>query len=66
MTQSVAPSREAALISVADAAKALCISTRFLRLLGSRGQVRIVRLGRRTLIPRDEIQRLAAATDTAK
>jgi excisionase family DNA binding protein len=48
------------LLSVDQAAHALGVSARFVRMLGARGQIRIVRLGRRTLVPSEELQRLAS------
>jgi excisionase family DNA binding protein len=48
------------LLSVDQAAHALGVSARFVRMLGVRGQIRIVRLGRRTLVPWEELQRLAS------
>jgi excisionase family DNA binding protein len=45
--------------SVDETAHALHISGRHLRDLISRGQVRAVRLGRRVLVPREELERVA-------
>jgi excisionase family DNA binding protein len=47
------------LLSVDETAHALHISGRHLRDLISRGHVRAVRLGRRVLVPREELDRLA-------
>jgi excisionase family DNA binding protein len=51
---------EPRLLSVDQTAHALGVSARFVRLLGARQEIRIVRLGRRTLVPADEVQRLAS------
>lgn len=56
------PSPEVAvrlLLSIDDSAHSLNISGRHLRDLISRGQVRAVRIGRRVLIPRQELERVA-------
>ena len=55
-TLSLSPPR---LVGVLEAARALSISTRHLRALVARHQVRAVRLGRRLLIPIAELERLA-------
>jgi len=47
------------LLSVEETAHALHISGRHLRDLISRGHVRAVRLGRRVLVPREELERVA-------
>ena len=49
------------LLSVDETAQALGVCSRHLRTLIVRGQVRSVRLGRRVLVPREEIDRLATA-----
>lgn len=48
------------LISLAECARMLGVSTRFVRILANRNQLRLVRLGRRALVPRAEIDRLVA------
>jgi excisionase family DNA binding protein len=48
----------ARLVSTSAAARTLGISERYLRGLAARGHLRIVRLGRRVLVPRDELDRL--------
>lgn len=48
------------LISTSAAARALGISERHLRGLTERGRLRIVRLGRRVLVPIAEVERLVA------
>jgi len=45
--------------SIDDTAHTLGISSRHLRDLVSQGKVRAVRLGRRVLVPRDELDRVA-------
>jgi excisionase family DNA binding protein len=47
------------LLSIDEAAHMLHISDRFLRDLIKRGAVRGIRLGRRVLVPREELERLA-------
>jgi len=47
------------LLSVAEAAQSLGVSARFIRRLVNAGQVQVVRLGRRTLLHVDEVERLA-------
>lgn len=47
------------LMSLPQAARALGVSDRFLRMLEQRGQLRLTRLGRRVLVPIDEVERLA-------
>jgi excisionase family DNA binding protein len=54
------------LLSVDQAAHALGVSARFVRMLGARRQIRIVRLGRRTLVPSEELQRLALEGASAR
>jgi excisionase family DNA binding protein len=54
------PATAPRLVSLTDAARELGVSDRFLRILEARGQVRFTRLGRRVLVPVDEIERLAA------
>jgi hypothetical protein len=52
---------EPRLLSLEDAATVLGkVSTRYLRLLGARGQIRLTRLGKRVLVPVSEIERLVA------
>jgi excisionase family DNA binding protein len=46
-------------MSLPQAARALGVSDRFLRMLEQRGQLRLTRLGRRVLVPIDEVERLA-------
>jgi excisionase family DNA binding protein len=46
------------LLSLPSAARALGVSDRFLRILHERGQLRLIRLGRRVLVPASEIERL--------
>ena len=46
--------------SLQNAARALGVSDRFLRILHERGQLRLTRLGRRVLVPASEIERLVA------
>ena len=48
------------LLSIEDAAKALCLSHWTLRAHMKRGAIKPVRFGRRVLISRAEIERLAA------
>lgn len=48
------------LVSLPDAARALGVSERFLRILEVRGQVRFTRLGRRVMVRVAEVDRLAA------
>lgn len=48
------------LVSLPEAARALGVSDRFLRILAERGQLRFTRLGRRVLIRIEEVDRLAA------
>jgi excisionase family DNA binding protein len=48
------------LLSIDTSATLLGVSPRFLRLLVARGQIKITRMGRRTLVPREEVDRLAA------
>ena len=47
------------LLSVDETAQALGVCSRHLRTLIVRGQVRSARLGRRVLVPRDELDRIA-------
>lgn len=47
-----------ALVSTANAAKTLGVSERFVRMLAARGELRIVKLGARRLVPTSEIARL--------
>jgi excisionase family DNA binding protein len=47
------------LIGAARAAESLGVSERHLRNLVVRGHLRFVRLGRRVLVPREELERLA-------
>lgn len=51
---------EPRLFDVATVAGLLGVSIRFVRSLVAGGQLRVVRLGRRTLVPREEIDRIAA------
>jgi excisionase family DNA binding protein len=46
------------LMSTSAAARSLAISERHLRMLAARGYLRLVRLGRRVLVPREEIDRI--------
>jgi excisionase family DNA binding protein len=46
------------LMSTSAAARALSISERHLRTLAARGHLRLVRLGRRVLVPREELDRI--------
>jgi len=48
------------LVSLPDAAQALGVSERFLRILERRGKVRLTRIGRRVMMPVAEVDRLAA------
>lgn len=50
---------------MAQAAEILGISTRHLRNLAHRGLVRIVQLGRRTLVPATEVDRIVAGEGAA-
>jgi hypothetical protein len=54
-----APAGRPALVSLADAAKELGVGFRLLGVLEARGQLRIVRIGRRVMVPTSEIERLA-------
>ena len=47
-----------ALVSLAEAAKELGVTPRFLVALEVRGLLKIIRLGRKALVPRSEIDRL--------
>ncbi|MDB5314026.1 MAG: Helix-turn-helix domain protein [Gemmataceae bacterium] len=47
--------------SVQDAATFLCVSARHLLRLGDGGKLRTITLGRRRLVPDDEVHRLARA-----
>jgi excisionase family DNA binding protein len=47
------------LLSIEETAHALNVSNRHLRTLILRGEVRSVRLGRRVLVPREEVDRVA-------
>jgi excisionase family DNA binding protein len=49
-----------ALLSVDDTAHTLGVCPRFIRILAARGELRVVRLGRRMLISQTEISRLVA------
>jgi len=46
------------LVDVQEAARTLCISPRYLRLLISRGAMPVVRIGRRVLVRRRDIDAL--------
>ncbi len=48
-------------VSVGEAARALGVSPRFLRGLIAKGEFPMVRLGRRTLVPLDELRKWNAA-----
>lgn len=50
------------LVSLDEAARQLGVCGRHLRNLANRGQLRLVRLGRRVLVPRDEIARIVAGS----
>jgi excisionase family DNA binding protein len=52
-------SEPARLVSIAEAARALSVSPRFIRMLAARGGLQLVRLGRRALVARAELDRLA-------
>ena len=47
-----------ALLSVQEACELLRVSAKFLRRLHARGLLQLVRMGRKVLVPRDEVQRL--------
>jgi excisionase family DNA binding protein len=47
------------LFSVPAAARELSLSVKFLRLLAQRGSLRVVRVGRRVLVQKDEILRIS-------
>ena len=49
------------LFSVADACRNLCISNSYFYLLVKRGVITPVKLGRRTLVPRTEIERITGS-----
>lgn len=49
-----------ALLSVDDTAHTLGVCPRFIRILAARGELRVVRLGRRMLVPREEVERVVA------
>jgi len=54
-----APLPEPRLIPLDEAARLLGgVSARHLRTLAGRGDLRLVRLGRRVLVPRDELERI--------
>jgi excisionase family DNA binding protein len=53
------------LLSLDAAALDLGVSERFLRTLIGKGQVGVVRLGRRVLVPRAEVDRIAGSWRTA-
>lgn len=48
-------------LSVADACRNLCISNSYFYILVKRGDIMPVKLGRRTLVPRTEIERVVGA-----
>jgi excisionase family DNA binding protein len=48
------------LVSIAEGAQTLGVSTRFLRVLQSRGSLRVIRLGRRVMIAASELDRLVS------
>lgn len=52
---------EPRLLSIESAATSLGISSKHLRNLAERGEVRFVRLGRRVLVPREELVRISQA-----
>jgi excisionase family DNA binding protein len=52
-------SSAAHLVSVSHAAGKLGVSPRFIRILGARGHLTVVRIGRRVLVPKEEVDRLA-------
>jgi excisionase family DNA binding protein len=55
--------KNAVCISRAQAAEALDLSLRGIDYLIARGQLRAIRVGRRVLIPRAEIERFVAESD---
>lgn len=59
-TDALAGSQFPRLLSVDHAAEVLGISSRHLRALAGRGRLRLIRLGRRVLVPREEIDRICA------
>lgn len=48
-------------LSVHEACKRLSISSSFFYLLIKRGELRIIKLGRRTLVPAPELERLLSS-----
>jgi excisionase family DNA binding protein len=48
------------LLDVAETARLLNVSVRFVRILGARGSLPLVRLGRRTLVRRADLDALVA------
>lgn len=53
-------------LSMAEAAAALSISTKTLRRMVAEGRLRPMRVGRRVLVPRTELERITQPTQPAK